>query len=614
MNKLKLYYEYKKAYYEGKPLISDLEFDLFEAELLEDYPNLRDEEIGWEPDSSLEKFEHPTPMTSLNKENYYGEQHTDKINQETNELVLVWMQKHGPVFTASPKYDGNAVNAIYKNGNLWKVLSRGNGIVGRDYTNKFAKLPRVLPAEYNDSVVEFRGEALMPLDVFDKKYSHFKNARNLVAGILNKKDFDKIAADDMVIQFFDVRVNGKVASEDHIKICNLQIANSFPRTEFNGTLEEFSKIYEVLHTYKKTSPYYLDGFVLKVPENKRSSIVDGNPKDCLAIKFPPEESITEITGIEWTVGKTGELTPVLQLKPVQLDGTTVKKASAHNLEQVLKHGFIPGSLVTISKSGDIIPQARKVVKESNIPFVAPTHCPVCKSKLENLSTLTCTNPTCDAQAVRKLLAVKKLGIENIGPAVVENLFKAGIKKVEDFFEVFSEDFLIRSGYFKRGRALTKIVDEIESLKSVELKDVIYSLQFKNVGNSISVEYAKKITGIPYDFTSMDRSAIASVDEDRINNFIEILKSKNIRINYPLEVVSNGIKIEMTGSVNIPEASTKAEFLKLFSNVEHVKLTKDTDYLITDYLSSTSSKMKKAQKLGVKTITYFDFLKNNVKNM
>jgi DNA ligase (NAD+) len=606
--RIELYLEYKRAYYEGKPLISDTEFDVFEETLLVDYPNLRDEFIGWE-DSALEKFEHPTSMTSLNKFNVYN----DVDNTTTIPEIKNWLDTYKRM-TASPKYDGNAINVIYKKGKLWKVLSRGDGIKGRDYTNKMSNLPKTIKSK--DDVVEFRGEVLMPLDVFNSKYSNFKNPRNFIAGVLNKKDFIKEHADDLVVEFFDVRINGLIADETHIDNNGLRTKDSFPYTEITNSWDDFATIYNKILKYKATCNYYLDGMVLKLHVDERESFVNGNPKDCVAIKFPPSEASTVINGIEDNVGKTGEITPVLLLRPTLIDGTVVSRASAHNYKYVLENRFFPGAEIIISKSGDIIPQARRVITESTIPFELPYSCPVCNSKLVNDGVnLNCENTECEAQIMKKLSGINHFGVALLGGKTLETLFEAGITKVEDFFtEKFSSDSLITTGFFKQGRQLEKILNEFEQIKEVELHQVIVALQFENAGRTISREYAKKMAGIDYSFASMDRKAIERIDEDRINNFIKLLNNKGIRVKFPeADVKKEGFyKVELTGSVNvsIEGVKTKADYLSLFSNVENVSLNKDTDYLITDDIASGSGKMKKASKLGVKVITYEDFLTLN----
>ena len=606
MNNLELYKYYKENYYKGTPVISDKEFDEFEEKLLIEYPNLRDEEIGWD-DDSLQKFSHPTPMTSLNKFNLYGEIDKQNINSSINDWLQKFEDEGG--FTVSPKYDGNAINAIYKNGKLWKVLSRGNGIEGRDYTNKMVNLPKTIP--YTEDIIEFRGEVLMPLDIFNKKYSHFKNPRNFVAGILNRKDFNREHAKDLSIEFFDVRINNDIGKEIIIDECGLRTVYSYSYTKFDGSWNQFVDLYNELLNYRVNCNYYLDGFVIKVVEEYRESKVDGNPKDCVAIKFPPTESVTKIKNIEYNVGKTGDLTPVFILEPTLLDGTIVKRASGHNIKYIIDNKYFPGATVTISKSGDIIPQIRNVINYSNTGFIPPHNCPVCNSLLEfDNVNLKCASDNCSAKEVRKLNGIRMFGIEFLGGKTMEKLYESGITKIEDFFNwKFTQTNLVNSGNFKVGRQLEKMLNEINRLKEVELWQVIASLQFDNVGKTISKEYAKKLANIDYSFVSMDRKAIEAIDDERVFEFVELIETRGIKVNFPEpEIINeNLINIEMTGSVNIEGIKTKSEFLKLFDNVNHTKLDKNTDYLITDDINSESSKMKKAKKLGVKTITYSDFI-------
>jgi len=591
--KINLYKEYKKQYYLGSPLISDLEFDAFESELLQEVPDLLDL-IGYE--DQLNKFEHPTQMTSLNKFNIYDDSF-ESINQD----IVDFLQKHKN-WKVSPKYDGNSVNVIYKNGKLFKVLSRGDGITGRDYTNKF-KLPKTIQG-FDDKVVELRGEALIPLDVFQKYANDFKNPRNFVAGVLNRIDIND-TINDIVIEFFEVRVDSKIQNANIIKELKLTTKNSFNEINIENGAGNFIKVYNVLKEYRKITPYYLDGFVIKAPEEERNSTVNGNPKDCVAIKFPPEEAVTKINSYEFNVGKFGVVTPVFIFEPVLLDGTLVKRASAHNIKYILENKYYIGSEVVISKSGDIIPQVRRLVKQTSTPSNPKiTNCPICNSILRfDGVNLFCDNQYCFGRNVKLLEGIKIFGVNFFGGSTIEKLYKSDIKCVEDFFsDKFSTENLTMFD-FKEGRHLQKIKDEIDNIKEIDLWRVIYSLQFKNVGKTISIEYAKKMVGIPYSFTSMDRSAINGINEDRIKNFITILKNKGINILNPF--IDDKITVEMTGNVNYGGYKTKADFIQDF-NATHTKLDKTTNYLITDSYSSSSSKMTKAKKLGVEIITYEDF--------
>lgn len=613
--RLELYKNYKEAYYLGNPLISDVEFDAFEAELIKEFPNLRDELIGWE-DTSLDKFKHPTPMSSLDKINFYKE----PITGEVNEDIINWFNKNLYVksdFIISPKYDGNAVNVIYKNERLWKVLSRGNGTEGRDYTNKFPNLPKEIkvPDELKNSTIEFRGEALIDINVFNQKYSQFKNPRNFVAGLLNQKEFDKNQTLDLVIEFFTVVADGLIQNENLISYVGLLTKNSlFLKNDYetiNGnTWESFVEIYHTMYTERMKNSYFLDGFVISVVGDKRNVPNGKNPADAIAIKFPPEEKITTIENIEINIGKTGEFTPVFNLSPVQLDGTTVSRASGHNFGYIFENKFFPGAKVTISKSGDIIPQLRKVVNHSTVEYIMPIVCPSCQNTLNFDGThLTCQNPNCDGQNKRKLGALRHLGIMHLGDSMLDNFWDAGFRNIMDFFDrtKMNEVYLSNTGYFKEGRLLNRILNEFKKINTIKLADVIYLLQFENVGKTISKEYAKKLAGVKYSFKSLDKNAIIGINDDLVNNFVKHLETNGYKIENPMneELNIDTIFIEMTGVVNIDIAKTKNEFLSLFTNVRLAKL-KDAHYLITNDKNSVSSKMKQAEKLGKKVLTYSEF--------
>lgn len=357
MEKLELYKKAKEEYYKGTPIMSDEEFDNLEQELhdsgvLEEYVGAVDREA---------KFEHPTRMLSLSK--FQADKTTGKA--PTLE-ALAWMKNTGEkVFKVTCKYDGNAVNVIYKDGKLFQILTRGDGKRGRDITDKLKKkVPNRVKQEYADGILEVRGEAIMLSEVFDKKYKGtYANPRNLVAGMLGRDEGVNLS--DVEFIAYDAKYDGEYL--DILVINELgfnKVYKPFERSFILGE-DDFDKLFEEMVEVRAKSEFPLDGFVLKVVAENRNKFKenDHDPDWGKAIKFKPEGVVTEVEDIEWSMGKTGEYTPIAILTPVELDGTTVSRACLYNAGYVVDYAIEKGTRVRIVKSGDIIPQIVEVFND-----------------------------------------------------------------------------------------------------------------------------------------------------------------------------------------------------------------------------------------------------------
>jgi len=353
------YLNAKEQYYNGTPVMTDFEFDTLEQELIavgSDVVKI----VGTQTDRNA-KFPHITPMLSLAK--FQASQNGDAPTV----AFVAWAQpiaaKSQNHFGFTPKFDGNAANAIYKNGKLWKILSRGNGTAGRDYTKKLKiQVPATIPVL---GEVEVRGEVVIAKSVFAAKYSTFKNERNFVAGVLNN-DKSIPAEKDIVFMAMEIKQTVSGISE-YIPVSNLEtwgFNKNYKLPEFYYHYNDFQTAYNKMLEYRNTScPFLLDGFVVKVAEKYRPIFGENShdPNWAVAIKFPAKEVIATIIDIEWNQGKTGQFTPVAIFEPVDLDGSTVARASAYNYGFVMEKGLKPGTRVTLRKAGDIIPQILTVL-------------------------------------------------------------------------------------------------------------------------------------------------------------------------------------------------------------------------------------------------------------
>jgi DNA ligase (NAD+) len=617
--KEKLYLEAKKLYYQGNPIMSDTEFDNLELELKKENSSVITI-VGFSDRKA--KFPHITPMLSLSK--FQTNKTTGKPPVEE---ATTWMKEHiiGSQihFSFTPKFDGNAANVIYKNGKLHIILSRGDGTYGRDITAKLMnQVPKTIS---NSNTIEVRGEVVIAKDIFSKKYSQFKNERNFVAGVLNKDEVDNNILSDLTFVAVEIKeIIGKTS--DYISTSKLKdwgFNKLYELPEYYITAENFESAFKHMETYRNTkSPFLLDGFVIKVTEKYRNNFGENghNPNWAIAIKFLPKEVITTVKSISWSFGKSGNFTPVANLEPVDLDGSTVSRASLYNYGFIVTNNVYPGAQVQIVKSGDIIPQVIKVIKESKDYFDVPTKCPFCDSKLhiENNLHLQCINEDCEGIKYSLFVqGVATIGIFGLGGSTMKSLWDAGFKTAIDILNPnkFNKKNLINSGVFADGKSIDNLLLETSKIKELKLSQLILMLGFNGVGHSTSEQIANKIAGIKFSFHGLQHSLVDGFDKNepkriKVESAIKEL-SQYIKIILPIEEnISDKIKIEFTGSPKASGFATKEVFLQYIKskNCVHYGLKKDTDYLITDSYTSSSSKMESAKKLNVKILTYEDFKK------
>jgi len=622
-----LYLRAKEAYYAGEPIMSDFEFDTLESELKESGSSI----INKVGSTKAGKFDHITPMLSLGKISVY-----DNDQLPISEIAK-WMSISKSEVEITPKLDGNAVNLIYEKGKLKLALSRGTGLKGFDITEKLKHIvPQLATIPYEGvpyELMEIRGEVVLPVSVFNQKYSDFKNPRNFVAGVLGRDETDPTVVKDFKFLAFELKgfhsdTSGLYEYPSHSIDILQDMGFEIPlRKTIKNSLEFRETYFEFLNYRENLSPYQLDGMVLKMKESERKEIgyTDHHPKWAIAIKFPPKEAITTIVSISWKTGTSGEIVPTAVMEPIDLDGSTVSRASLFNWGKVNEMKTFPGAKVLIAKAGDIIPQVYQVVEPSDNPTPPPSHCPSCETptRIDGIH-IWCDNQECLSRVVSKLEGgIRAFKIENLGGATIRKIYEAGFKSILDIFDFqkFNEENLIKSGLFKEGRSLEIIMENVRGVKSVSIAQALMACQFENLGWSTAQELGKYLSGIDYDFKGLNKEVVNSIvneDSDKrkfLFDFINILNNSGILVTYdePKAKDNNIIYFEMTGSPASSGFKVKAEFIKYLSDkgYEHHKLNSECKYLVTDSYTSSSSKMKAAEKLGVEIITYEDLI-NKIK--
>jgi len=613
-----LYLKAKELYYKGSPILTDADFDALEDKLRA-LDSFVIDMVGTGAKSSKKVFlPHKTPMGSLAKiqfkPNYvpYPE-YQDFLAISPNSNI-----------SYGPKFDGNAINIIYENGELISVTSRGDGVEGQDYTNQ---MRGNVPNKIKNFTGEIRGEAVVDVVLFETKYKKdgidpnkkYSNARNFVAGVLGTPYDKSINYDDIDFIAFEI-VNFQGNTNAELIKYGFNVADYGVTYLAKDTDEKmFQFIYDNFVAYRKKSKYQLDGIVAKYDESVRDAIgrTSHHPLWALAIKFVTQEVSTKIVDITWSLSKRGELCPVAILEPVNLMDSIVTKASLYNASWMLKNKAVIGATVSLIKSGDIIPKIVEVLIPSTVQYNLPTDWNGHQLKYNdvNLSVDGFEN-TEEYKAVKLTNSVVALGLEGIGPAMCERLVKAGItlttllKETPDGLRMT----LLQSGEFKDGRELELLIENVFALTKVELWQVIYAMQYKNCGKTISKQLANWFCQLQHDFKGLEKAVveafITSPDaQNDVKELIGILVDNNVKIEYPKALAAGIITYEMTGGAG--EYGTKDDFSRLVEATGkciHTSLSKNTTYLVTDSVGSNTGKMQKANKLGVKIVSYQDFYK------
>jgi DNA ligase (NAD+) len=614
---IELYLKAKAAYYEGKEIMSDADFDELENKIKEIEPNHAVlSVVGY----STKRFEysHISSMLSLEK---------IQVNNETEEEfenIYKWCEKTltNEVFIIQPKYDGNSLSAQYENGKLVRVLTRGDGKKGFDVTDKISK---IIPNEVDfNGNFEVRGECLIDINDFEEINinNDFKNERNFVAGVLsdtkNNKNSDKL-------KFVIFNITNQETEKYSLLLKKLE-SKGFEISDYwfndfkdSSSIKEF---YYKMSEYRKNSKYRLDGFVIKVDDTATREKLGFNkhhPLSEMAIKFPAKKGITKIIDIEWTMSSQGELVPTAILEPVFLDGSTVSRAYLANLKNAINNNYLPTATIQVEKKGDIIPQITKLIEESeniDTESLKPKSCPFCNSDLtytEDLTHIYCNNKECPEMMVKKFYkGISILKLRNIGPAMVKRLYEAGIKNVLELFNKnLTDKFLIENGDFKDGREIERLFESINSVRNIDYSDLLRIEQINGLGETISKMITKYYLDAQYNFSGLEKNIIDDLIENKEKYFIDLPKqwtdTTNINITYPnFDNEEEKIKVILTGSPKEAGYPTKKFFLDRFTNFEETKSFSEAKYLITDDVNSTSSKMTKAIKNGLEIKTYDEF--------
>ncbi len=641
----KLYYVY------DAPEISDYEYDMMYAELLrlEDEnpeffdPDSPSQRVGGAPLDKFQKVTHTVRMDSLSDVFSFEELEgfTSSVGQALPHCV----------YSVEPKIDGLSVSLKYENGIFVQGATRGDGITGEDVTQNIKtifSIPMILPEPLNLTV---RGEVYMPREVFnrinDKREREgqplMANPRNAAAGSLRQLD-PKIAASRGLDIFIFNFQEGELYSDGHAPTSHTEILDrleslGFPCVPMRIKASSYNEItshIEKIGKARDSLPYDIDGVVIKADLlSDREMLGEGTntPKWAVAYKFPPEEKETTLLDISIAVGRTGVLTPTAHLSPVRLAGTTVSKASLHNLEFIRERDIMLGDTVIVRKAGDIIPEVLTSLPAkrdgTQREYLMPTRCPSCNEPVfydpDEAAAVRCTNASCPAQISRGIehfVSKGAMNIDGLGPQIIELLIASNlIKDAADLYSLKVEDIspLERMGE----KSAQNLVDSIEKSKSAGLERLLTALGIRNVGEVAAAALASK-------FRTLDACMQATVEElveiqdfgmitaECVVNFFshpqncelcQKLKDAGVQCvatAAPTGKKFKGLTFVLTGT--LPTMSRDEASAKIKTNGGKVSgsVSSKTSYVVAG--EAAGSKLTKAQSLGVTVIDEETLLK------
>ena len=636
-----------KYYVENSPVISDYEFDqlLKELESLEtQFPDLitpdsPTQRVGGEPLEGFTTVEHKKTMLSLDNTYTYDElrEFDERVKKNVEDADYV----------VEPKIDGTGVALLYEDGVLVRGATRGDGVKGDDITSNLKTIPSI-PLRLRDKTlknVEVRGEVYFPLKGF-RKYNRkqvekgeavFANPRNAAAGSLRQLDPKIVASRPLDIFIYTISFSEKdfLTHEKAIKVLQKAGFRVNPFVKKVENIEEVIRYCEELEKKRETLDYEIDGAVIKVnslAKQKELGETTKHPRWAIAYKFAAKQATTKLKNIAIQVGRTGTLTPVAILDPVPVGGVTVSRATLHNFDELKRKDVKIGDSVLVERSGDVIPQVVKSIKEKRTGNEKarriPKKCPICGSKIVHMKdevAVRCPNRMCPARLkwrIKYYASRDAMDIDHLGESTIDKLIENDlIDNIADLYNLKKEDILTLEGF--KEKSAQNLLDSIKRSKKQSLSRLIYGLGIRHVG-----KYAAQLLASQYN--SIDKLAKIDIEElkeihglgdktaEAIGTFfateenIELInKLKNIGIKTH-EVVRTediplkGKKFVFTGGLQSLSRPDASDVVKQKGGIVSSSVSKDTDYVIVG--EKPGSKYEKAKKMGIAIINEKEFRK------
>ena len=636
--------QYSHEYYVlDAPTISDAEYDQLYRELVEleeRYPELTKQDsptqrVGDALIEGFKKVEHSSQMLSL--ENAFNLEELEAFNRRVTQQA-----ENEFTYFSEMKIDGLAIAIRYEEGLLVQAATRGDGQIGEDVTQNIRAISAI-PIRLRENITcEVRGEVYMPKKSFvqlneereDEGKATFANPRNAAAGTLRNLN-PKITASRNLNAFFYTLVNpedyGATTQEEAIQLMNawgLRVNQEYERVD---TIDETWSYIEKVENKRQDLSYEIDGAVIKVNEfsvQNQVGMTVKAPRWAIAYKFKAEEARTKLHEIEWTVGRTGVVTPTAIMDPVTVAGSTVQRASLHNVDLIKERDVRIGDTVIIHKAGDIIPEVLRVVleerPEDSEPYEIPNECPACGSELTHLEdevALRCINPACPVQAQERVIhfaSRNAMNIDGLGEQRVRQLFHADlISNVVDLYDLQAEELmeLERMGE----KSSNNLIQAIEASKENSLERLIFGLGIRHVGSNtarllvqnfptiddlIQAKY-EEILSIEGIGTIIAESVVSFFDNEEAQTLITELKERQLNMTYlqAEETVNQEASaffsektVVLTGKLESFSRNDLKTQLELLGAHVTGSVSSNTDLLIAG--ESAGSKLTKAQEHGI----------------
>ena len=627
---------YATEYYTSdNPSVSDSEYDRLYRELVEletAYPDqvLADSpthRVGGKVLDGFEKYSHQYPLYSLQ----------DAFSREELEAFDARVRKElpYPTYICELKIDGLSISLTYEKGILVVGATRGDGSIGENITENLKRvkdIPLPLPEELDITV---RGECYMPRASFDlvnqarqeNGEPEFANPRNAAAGTLRQLDTAVVAKRNLATFLYQEASPSTRDSQEKV-LKHLEqlgfVVN--PKRILAENIDEIWGFIQEVGQERENLPYDIDGVVIKVNDlagQEELGFTVKAPKWAVAYKFPAEEKEAQLLSVDWTVGRTGVVTPTANLTPVQLAGTTVSRATLHNVDYIAEKDIRKDDTVIVYKAGDIIPAVLRVVESKRVSeekLEIPSNCPSCDSQLlhfEDEVALRCINPRCPAQIMEGLIHFASrdaMNITGLGPSIVEKLFAANlVKDVADIYRLKEEDFLLLEGV--KEKSASKLYQAIKASKENSAEKLLFGLGIRHVGSKASqllLQHFHSIENLaqadPEEVASIE--SLGSVIAKSLQTFfategskilLDELKEAGVNLDYKGQTVVadaalSGLTVVLTGKLErLKRSEAKSKLESLGAKVTG-SVSKKTDLVVAG--ADAGSKLQKAQELGI----------------
>ena len=627
---------YATEYYTSdNPSVSDSEYDRLYRELVEleaAYPDqvLADSpthRVGGKVLDGFEKYSHQYPLYSLQ----------DAFSREELEAFDARVRKElpQPTYICELKIDGLSISLTYEKGILVVGATRGDGSVGENITENLKRvkdIPLTLPEELDITV---RGECYMPRASFDQVNQarqengepEFANPRNAAAGTLRQLDTAVVAKRNLATFLYQEASPSTRDSQEKV-LKHLEqlgfVVN--PKRILAESIDEIWDFIQEVGQERDNLPYDIDGVVIKVNDlagQEELGFTVKAPKWAVAYKFPAEEKEAQLLSVDWTVGRTGVVTPTANLTPVQLAGTTVSRATLHNVDYIAEKDIRKGDTVIVYKAGDIIPAVLRVVESKRVSeekLDIPTNCPSCDSHLlhfEDEVALRCINPRCPAQIMEGLIHFASrdaMNITGLGPSIVEKLFAANlVKDVADIYRLKEDDFLLLEGV--KEKSASKLYQAIQASKENSAEKLLFGLGIRHVGSKASQLLLQHFYSIE-NLAQADPEEVASIESlgsviaqslqtyfatEGSKILLDELKEAGVNLDYKGQTVVadaalSGLTVVLTGKLErLTRSEAKSKLESLGAKVTG-SVSKKTNLVVAG--ADAGSKLQKAQELGI----------------